>query len=171
MLKKIASIMRLDDTTWLRHANPWSVWTRVLGLLILIISIWSRIWIGYYSLIPTVLSIIWIWINPRFFSPPINYLNWATQSVLGERAFLAIPPSELPSHHRLLPKILNLISAVGAILIAISLYELNINHLLTGTIVQLGSKLWYLDRMVWLYTDVKSNPKYLIPNEQGIKNK
>ena len=26
--RKIASAFRMDDETWKRHANPWSVWTR-----------------------------------------------------------------------------------------------------------------------------------------------
>lgn len=35
--RKISNIYKLDDRAWLRHANPWSVWTRntVMPLLIL----------------------------------------------------------------------------------------------------------------------------------------
>ena len=30
--QKIAQLFDLDQTTWERHANPWSVWTRFLSL-------------------------------------------------------------------------------------------------------------------------------------------
>ncbi len=38
--------MAMDDTTWARHANPWSVWTRVPILPALALAIYSRAWIG-----------------------------------------------------------------------------------------------------------------------------
>lgn len=39
--QKIASLFRMTDEVWARHANPWSVWTRYLALPVLIFSIWS----------------------------------------------------------------------------------------------------------------------------------
>jgi len=68
--QKIASLFRMTDEVWARHANPWSVRTRYLALPALIFSIWSRIWIGLWSLVPILLSIVWIWINPRVFAIP-----------------------------------------------------------------------------------------------------
>jgi hypothetical protein len=49
---KLASLFGLQDDGWLRHANPVSVWTRFAVLPLLAISIWSRDWIGWWSLIP-----------------------------------------------------------------------------------------------------------------------
>ncbi|WP_377193710.1 DUF6653 family protein [Ruegeria meonggei] len=41
----------MKDEVWLRHANPWSVWARVLTPLpLLALAIWSRAWIGYANL-------------------------------------------------------------------------------------------------------------------------
>lgn len=42
----IARAHRMDDAAWARHANPWSVWTRVPILLLLALAIWSRAWIA-----------------------------------------------------------------------------------------------------------------------------
>ena len=50
--QKITSLFKMDDKTWSRHANPWSVWTRFLVFPILALAIWSRVWLGWYSLIP-----------------------------------------------------------------------------------------------------------------------
>lgn len=43
--RKIASFFRLNDETWKRHANPWSVISRNTVLPLLIIAFWSRIWL------------------------------------------------------------------------------------------------------------------------------
>lgn len=41
-------LMGMDDQSWLSHANPLSVWTRILTPLpLLILAVWSRVWIGH----------------------------------------------------------------------------------------------------------------------------
>ncbi|CUH46203.1 hypothetical protein RUA4292_00368 [Ruegeria atlantica] len=43
-------LMGMKDEIWLRHANPWSVWTRVLTPLpLLALAIWSREWIDNWA--------------------------------------------------------------------------------------------------------------------------
>ena len=46
--EKIAKLFAMDNETWLRHANPLSVWTRFTVLPIFILSLWSRVWFGYW---------------------------------------------------------------------------------------------------------------------------
>ena len=42
--------MGMKDEVWLRHINPWSVWTRVLTPLpLLALAIWSRAWISGWA--------------------------------------------------------------------------------------------------------------------------
>ena len=41
--EKLSAVFGLDDETWMRHANPWSVWTRTTVLPVLVISFWSRV--------------------------------------------------------------------------------------------------------------------------------
>ncbi len=78
---------------WLKHANPWSLITRFL-----ILAVWSRVWLGWYSLIPIILLIIWTLVNPVIF--PI------------------------------------------------------------GTIFIYLAKMWFLNRMVWVYMEMKHHPEY-----------
>ncbi len=56
--RKISKIIKMDDETWFKHANPWSVWTRLTVLPLIILAFWSRIWLRWYSIIPIVLSLI-----------------------------------------------------------------------------------------------------------------
>ncbi len=65
----IARLFRLDDAGWARHANPWSAWTRVASGPLLILALWSHVWLGWSALAPVALMLLWIWINPRAFSP------------------------------------------------------------------------------------------------------
>ncbi|MCA8931790.1 MAG: hypothetical protein KDA49_04945, partial [Rhodospirillaceae bacterium] len=51
----VAGAFRMDDATWARHASPWSVWTRVPIALLLVLAIWSRVWLGWWALLPVAL--------------------------------------------------------------------------------------------------------------------
>ncbi len=46
---KIARLFSMSDETWKKHANPWSVWTRVTALPALVVAVWSRVWIGHWA--------------------------------------------------------------------------------------------------------------------------
>lgn len=83
--RKIASFFRLNDETWKRHANPWSVISRNTVLPLLIIAFWSRIWLSWWALIPVFLATAWTWLNPRLFSEPDSFENWCSKAVFGER--------------------------------------------------------------------------------------
>jgi hypothetical protein len=68
---RLAKLFGLHGDNWLRHANPVSVWTRFAVLPLLAISIWSRDWIGWWSLVPIVLSLVFMMINPLLFPKPL----------------------------------------------------------------------------------------------------
>lgn len=153
--RKIAAAFNINETTWMRHANPWSVWTRNTVLPLLILAIWSRIWLGWWTLIPVTLAVLWIWLNPRIFSQPNSTNNWASKAVFGERVWLNRDKISVPNHHRHTPNILSFVSLVGVIFVIWGLVALNIWATLLGNILVMLSKLWFLDRMVWLYEDMK----------------
>jgi hypothetical protein len=44
--QRLAKLLGLRGETWMRHANPVSVWTRFAVLPLLAASIWSRDWIA-----------------------------------------------------------------------------------------------------------------------------
>ena len=158
---KIASWYRMSDEVWARHANPWSVWTRYSTIPILFLSIWSRVWIAGWSLLPIFLSLAWIWINPREFKKPHSTDNWASKAVLGERVWLNREEVPVPEHHQSVFNVLNIISGVGVLMCAWGLITLSVWATAFGTFAVLISKSWFLDRMVWLYDEMKdADPTY-----------
>ena len=40
--RRVAGLFGLKGDSWMRHANPWSVWTRFAVLPLLILAVWSR---------------------------------------------------------------------------------------------------------------------------------
>ena len=97
--RKVAKIFNLTDENWMKHANPISVWTRYSVLPIIIFSFWSRVWIGWYCLIPGLISMLWMFINPIFFKKPKSTKNWASKAVLGERVYLNRDNVKIPERH------------------------------------------------------------------------
>ena len=159
--RRLADLFRMDDDAWARHANPWSVWTRVVSLPLLMLAVWSRLWIGWWSLLPISGVILWLWINPRAFPPPRSTDNWASKGVLGERVWLNRREVPVPEHHRLVPNILSAFSVVGAVFFIWGLVWLEIWPALFGLVLVMLCKLWFVDRMVWLYEDMKDqHPPY-----------
>jgi hypothetical protein len=154
MRNRIARGFRLDDHGWRRHANPWSVWTRVVSIVPLVLAAWSWHWIGAYALLALAACGVWLWLNPRLFPPPARTDSWASQVTFGERLWLARGPSGVPAHHRTGPRLLEAVSATG---VPLAIYGIAVAKLwptLAGCILVLLGKLWFCDRMVWLYRDV-----------------
>ncbi len=158
--RKISKSFKLDDETWMRHANPWSGWTRFSGLPLLALAFWSRVWLEWGSLVPIALTLIWIFINTRIFPKPKSTKNWMSKVVFGERVWLNRDNIPVPERHKKVPNILSAIGALGLPFVAWGVYMLEIWPVLVGiTLVFLG-KLWFADRMVWLYEDMKHLPEY-----------
>ena len=158
--KTISKIFGLNDERWLRHSNPWSVWTRNSALPILILAFWSRAWLGFWSIVPIIVAILWIIMNPRLFSKPRSTNNWASKSVLGERVWANRDKGAIPVHHKLLPNILSAVAGIGALFVIWGTYKFAIWHVVFGAALVYCGKLWFLDRMVWLYEDMKEDPQY-----------
>lgn len=152
--RKMASLFRLDDETWNRHANPMSVISRNTALPLLIISFWSRVWLGWWALIPVILALVWIWVNPRLFSVPDSFDHWTSKAVFGERIWLNRDQVPVPINHRKAPHILSAVSGIGMLLVIWGVYALEIWPTLLGAVMVYLSKLWFLDRMVWLFEDM-----------------
>lgn len=159
--KAIVQTMKMDETTWQRHANPWSVWTRFTCLPLIILAIWSREWIGMLSLIPLIGALFWTWINPRVFPPPQDFDNWGSKATLGERVWLNRAKVPIPAHHVRMAWITTLLGVPGIIIMAYGLYGLEIWPTITGMALTIMAKTWFCDRMVWLYDDMrKQNAVY-----------
>lgn len=163
---RVARLFGLEGDRWLRHANPASVWSRFSVLSLLALSIWSRDWIGWLCLVPVALSLAWMVLNPRVFGVPRSTRNWASKGVLGERLWTErprdepVPSSEaswvLPAPFRSrVPAVANAIAVLGLVLLGYGLVALAVLPVLAGLVIAHTAKLWYIDRMVLLFDDVK----------------
>jgi len=159
--ERIAALFHMDDATWQRHANPWSVWSRTTVLPLLILAAWSRVWIGWWALAPGALALLWTWLNPRLFGRPASMDSWASKSVLGERVWINRDAVPVPPRHRRAPHVLNVVSGVGTLFVIGGVVQLAVWPTLFGAALVYAGKLWFLDRMVWLYEDMKeATPEY-----------
>ena len=154
--KAAATVMRMDEESWRRHANPWSGWSRVAVLPLLALACWARIWIDWWWVAALVTAVVvFTWINPRLFGPPKSVDNWMSQGVLGEKLWLATPKELLPAHHRQAIAILNLANGLGFLTLIAGLALLDPALTYGGLVMSMGAKLWFLDRMVWLKADLE----------------
>ncbi|MFA5014412.1 MAG: DUF6653 family protein [Actinomycetota bacterium] len=160
MEKKIAGIFNLTDENWMKHANPWSVWTRYSVLPIIVLAFWSRIWIGWWSAIPVAVSLAWMFFNPVFFKKARSTKNWASKSVLGERVWMNRKELAVPDYHKPVINITNGISSIGMLLSIWAIIILSVWPAILGVALAYLGKSWYLDRMVWLFEDMKNYPEY-----------
>lgn len=156
--KQIASFFRLEDDAWERHANPWSVWLRTTVLPALILAAWSRVWIGWWALAPGALALLWTGLNPHLFGAPDSFDTWASKSVLGERYWVHRDETPVPKHHRSVPHVLNAVSGIGMLFVVWGVVTLDLWPTVFGGMLVYVGKLWFLDRMVWLYEDMEPPP-------------
>lgn len=146
-------LMSMDEASWRRHCNPWSGWTRMATTLpLLSFAIWSRVWLGWWALIPVALALLWIWINPRAFKAPARFDHWMSKGVLGERVFIE-HRAQIPAHHLIAAKILSALSVPGAVLMIWGLIVLWWEAVIFGMFLTIIPKVWFVDRMVWILQD------------------
>jgi hypothetical protein len=98
--------------------------------------------------------------NPVVFKRARSTNNWASKSVLGERVRMNRDTIEVPEIHKTAPKILNAVSSAGMLLSIYAIVVLSIWPAVLGVALAYLGKSWYLDRMVWLYEDMKHVPEY-----------
>jgi hypothetical protein len=104
---------------------------------------------------------LWLWVNPRVFPKPRSTDNWASKGVLGERVWLNRDRIPVPSRHRVLPHLLSGMAAIGGVILVWGLVAFDPWPTALGTAFAYLGKLWYVDRMVWLYEDMKGAvPEY-----------
>jgi hypothetical protein len=154
-LASLASAFQMDQGTWERHANPWSVWTRIASWPLVMLALWSIHWIGWWALVPLGLLAVWLWLNPRVFPPPPTTRSWAARAVMGERVYLlraTLHP--VPVYHANAATLLSIGSAVGALAMLAGLIAAEPGVFVAGGIATMLCKLWFADRMVWLFDDM-----------------
>ena len=150
----MAKAFGLDESGWRRHANPWSVYTRIPVPALLSAAIWTSAWIGWWSLVPVAAVCVWAAINPKVFPPPRTLDHWASKAVLGERVWADRKRVPVPKRHRVAPHLLTALNTVGFGFVAWGLIAHDGWIVLFGLAVHMAGKNWFLDRMAILYDDV-----------------
>ena len=159
--QSLVKSMSMTDGIWQRHANPWSVWTRMSCLPLIVLAIWSREWIGEWSLLALGLALLWTWLNPRVFPPPKSFDHWPAKATFGERIWLNRGSIPIPLHHQRAALITSLLTIPGLVAMGYGLYNFELWPTILGTAFAVIAKLWFCDRMVWLYEDMsRINPVY-----------
>lgn len=157
----LASLFQMTDYVWARHANPWSVWTRFVTLGAIAGVIWWRAVLSTYTIPLLIVLSVWIWVNPRAFPKPSTTNRWSSKAVLGERVWLNRKAIPIPEHFDAVIQLLNAISFTGLILFVYGLYEHHVWMTGSGLALVYVGKMWFLDRMVWLYDVMKDeDPAY-----------
>jgi hypothetical protein len=144
-------LMVMDEASWQRHANPLSVYTRYTALPMLAAAVWSRVWLGWWSLLPIALAILWVWLNPRLFPIPAGTRSWASRSVLGERVWLNRKAVPIPPEHARAAMLLSIGNGLVSLVVIYGLVVLDLIATLGGILLVIIVKSWFLDRMVWLF--------------------
>ena len=145
-------LMGMTEEVWARHANPWSVWTRMTCLPLLVLAIYARLWLGWWALPLVALALIWTWYNPRAFPPPQTWDSWATKATLGERVLLR-HRSDIAPHHLRASNILSATSGFGLPPLIYGLVFFEPGWTVAGLLLIALPKLWFCDRMVWIWQD------------------
>lgn len=158
----VTKLFGLEGDGWMRHANPVSVWTRFAVLPLLALAVWSREWIGWWSLAAVALALVFMMVNPLLFPPPRSTRNWASKGVFGERIWTERAKDELPAQFR--SRVLWATYAgqvAGMALLVYGLVELDLLAVVSGVVMAQIAKAWFIDRMVLLFEDMKArDPEY-----------
>ena len=158
----VTKLFGLEGERWMRHANPVSIWTRFAVLPLLALAVWSREWIGWWSLAAVALVLVFMMVNPLLFPPPRSTRNWASKGVFGERIWTERGTVGLPPQFR--SKVLQVtyaIQVVGLAVLAWGLVRLDLLAVVSGLVILQTAKAWFIDRMVLLFEHMKGgNPEY-----------
>jgi hypothetical protein len=151
-------MQRMSDEMWKRHANPWSVWTRFAAIPAFMLAVWSRIWIGWWALLPVGLVVIWLYLNIFIFPPITTPKNWASKGIYGEKLWLS-KRSEIPEHYVRMQRWLIILGVIGMILIAWGLFQLHLWLSILGAVVLILAQLWRIDRFSTFY-EIYADPDH-----------
>lgn len=149
---RIANAFRMTDEVWRRHANPWSVWTRFAAIPAMIVAIWSRLWLGWWCLLPIGAVVVWLWLNPRVFRAVDNPTSWAAKGIYGERLWLE-QRGRVPAGYRSVLWLLTVVGGSGFVLLAFGLVALEIWPTIFGASLIVVGQLWRIDRLGLWYEE------------------
>ena len=160
---RVARLFGLQGDRWMRHANPWSVWVRFAVLPLLALAVWSRVWIGWWSVLAVAAALVFMVVEPLLFPVPRSTRTWASKGVLGERVWaerttVAVPEQFATSR---VPVVTALWQVLGLVVLVVGLLRLDLLLTVAGLALVQCAKAWAIDRAVLLFEDMKTrHPHY-----------
>ncbi len=79
---------------------------------------------------------------------------------MGERVWLNHGEVPIAAHRRPVIAFTNTVNAIGFVICVWGLWSLNPWPTVLGLSWVILGKTWFLDRMVWLFEDMKDHPRY-----------
>jgi len=141
----------LVDTAWLRHANPWSVYTRFAAIPAGIVAIWSRAWIGEWSALPIAVVVLWLILNPIAFSPVHTPTHWISKGIYGERLWLR--GAVKTRRRRYMLNGLAVAGALGLLIVAWGLANFNVLACCVGALLTVVAQLVRIANFATIYDE------------------
>ena len=149
-LAQIPKAFGMSDEAWRRHANPWSVYTRFAAIPAMILAVWSRVWLGWWALVPVGVVVVWLWLNPHVFPAVTTPRSWAAKGIYGEKLWL-LEPARVPPGYRTVLRWLIAPGACGFVVLVWGLVRLQIWPTMFGATLIVLAQLWRIDRMGLLW--------------------
>lgn len=134
----VTQLSKMSDVMWRRHANPWSVWTRLLSTPLIYLPFWNHSW--KQGLVVA----IWFVINPFLFPEPKNKESWGARAIRGEARWA----KQHPQDTALAVQSVGTIAALGG-LYAASRHRLALT--VTSAVTVMLCNAWFLDHMAKTY--------------------
>lgn len=146
----------MKEKTWEQHANPISGFTRIISYPLVFLPIWflsdfiSNPYKYWYIAAIGLIAILWFTVNPRLFKKPKTFDHYLSRGVLGEKIW---------TEDRKKDTIATILTIVLAPFFLISLYTTYMQmfwEMMFFASVPFILKLWFIDRMVFLYDQNKT---------------
>lgn len=119
---------------WKRHANPWSVWTRLLSAPLSYAPFWNRSWKQGIAVAG------WFAVNPFLFPEPKNKKNWSAQAIRGEQQWARERPLDIS----FAIQTTGAAAFLGGFYFA---YQRKLWPTVASAVAVIASNAWFLDRM------------------------
>lgn len=161
--------MGMDADKWRRHANPWSVWSRLSTVPLIALACYSRGWIGWWALALVALVGIWLWLNVRIFAPIGEPVRWESRAIFGEAMWLDRKSRQLPKRElrrTIAPLVASILAALAA---AWGVIALSPAWTVAGSTGVIAGQIWFLRTLAGLYDAVTGQMETpgIVPQKQG----
>jgi hypothetical protein len=136
---------KISEAIWRRHANPWSVWTRLLSTPLVYVPFWNHSWSQGLAVAT------WLAANPFLFPEPKDKQSWSARAIRGEGRWM----KERPRDASFVIQALGSAAAIGGLY---SAYKRKLWPTVASAVVVMGCNAWFLNRMTE-YADASEDGK------------